>query len=141
MAYSEDVEAARAFAQAKHSGQTDKAGKPYTGHLERVASRLTDPAQQVVAWLHDTMEDTGTTYEEIAAMFGPDTADCVAAMTHREGEDYMDYVRRLSASPVARAVKISDLIDNSSLCRLPVVTIEDVRRQRKYNDALRILLE
>lgn len=141
MAYCVDVEKARAFALRAHDGFVDKAGKPYAGHLERVASRLADrPDAAVVAWLHDTVEDTGVTLDVIARVFGNDTAAAVEAVTHRSGEDYMDYVKRAGDHPVARLVKISDLIDNSNLSRLPVVTMRDVNRQRKYNAALAYLM-
>lgn len=61
-------------------------------------------------------------------------------MTHREDEAYDDYVARAKSDPVARMVKISDLIDNSNLSRLPQVTLKDVDRQAKYNRALHFLL-
>lgn len=141
MAYCVDVEKARAFALRAHDGFVDKAGNPYACHLERVASRLVDnPAAVVVAWLHDTVEDTEVTLDDIAREFGEDTASAVEAMTHRPNEQYMDYVKRAGEHPIARLVKMSDLIDNSNLSRLPVVTIKDVKRQRKYNDALTYLM-
>ena len=65
MAYSTDVEAAKALATRAHSGQTDKAGLPYITHPERVAGRLDTPEEQVVGWLHDTVEDTEVTIAEI----------------------------------------------------------------------------
>ena len=141
MAYSTDVEAARLLATQAHSGQTDKAGLPYITHPERVAGRLEDPAAQVVGWLHDTVEDTAVTLSEIEARFGPETAAAVDAISRRDGEKWSDYLDRVAANPVARQVKISDLIDNSNLGRIPHVTMKDVKRQAKYNKALKKLLE
>lgn len=141
MAYSVDVEKARKFALHAHTGRVDKAGMPYAGHLERVAGRLMDdPATAVVAWLHDTVEDTGVTLDLIRSEFGEETAAAVEAITHRPGEDYMEYVKRAGEHPFARKVKISDLIDNSNLSRLPNVTMKDVNRQKKYNVALSYLM-
>lgn len=141
MAYCVDVRKASEFALRAHAGFVDKAGKPYAGHLERVALRLADnPAAAVVAWLHDTVEDTGVTLDVIAREFGDDTAIAVEAVTHRPDEDYMDYVKRAGDHPVARLVKISDLIDNSNLSRLPMITMKDVNRQKKYNVALAYLM-
>ena len=141
MAYCTDIEKAKAFATERHAGAVDKAGQPYTGHLERVAARLSEcPAAAVVAWLHDTVEDTGVSLKTVAELFGSDTAEAVDAVTRREGEDYMDYVRRAGRHPIGRLVKISDLIDNSNLGRLKTVTVQDVARQRKYNDALALLI-
>ena len=141
MAYSTDVEGARALATRQHEGQVDKAGMPYITHSMRVAGRLESPEAQVVGWLHDTVEDTGLTLAEVEAQFGPDTAGAVDAVSRREGEAWEDYLERVRANPVARQVKISDLIDNSNLGRIPHVTLRDVERQEKYNRALKMLLE
>ena len=141
MPYSADVEAAKALAGKMHGGQTDKAGQPYIHHPMRVAARLDSPQAQVVGWLHDTVEDTGLTVSDIEARFGPETAAAVDAVSRREGEDWADYLERVKANPMARQVKISDLIDNSDLSRIPRVTMKDVKRQAKYNEALKLLLE
>ena len=81
------------------------------------------------------------TLEEICAQFGPETAAAVDAISRREGEAWAEYIQRVAANPLARQVKISDLIDNSNLARLPAVTKKDVKRQGKYNQALQKLLE
>ena len=139
--YSVDVMTAKAWAARWHEGQRDKAGKPYVTHPERVAGRLSAPEEQVVAWLHDTVEDTGLTLREIENAFGPETAAAVDAVSRRPGEDWEDYLRRVKQNEVARKVKISDLIDNSNLSRIPAVTMRDVDRQLKYNQALRYLMD
>ena len=139
--YSVDVMTAKAWAARWHEGQRDKAGKPYVTHPERVAGRLSALEEQVVAWLHDTVEDTGLTLREIENAFGPETAAAVDAVSRRPGEDWEDYLRRVKQNEVARKVKISDLIDNSNLSRIPVVTLRDVDRQLKYNQALRYLMD
>ncbi|MBR7187352.1 MAG: bifunctional (p)ppGpp synthetase/guanosine-3',5'-bis(diphosphate) 3'-pyrophosphohydrolase [Clostridia bacterium] len=142
MPYSTDVEAAKALAIRMHEGQqVDKAGLPYITHPERVAARLSSPEARVVGWLHDTVEDTPLTLAEIAEAFGPETAAAVDAVSRREGEDWGDYIDRVAQHPLARQVKISDLIDNSNLSRIPQVTLKDVKRQARYNKALRKLLE
>ena len=141
MDYSTDVEAAKALATRLHEGQLDRAGLPYITHPERVASRLETPEAQVVGWLHDTIEDTELTLEEIEAQFGPLTAAAVDAISKREGEEWDDYLERVLANPMARLVKISDLIDNSNLSRLPRVTLKDAKRQAKYNKALKKMLK
>ena len=141
MAYSIDVAAARALATKAHEGQTDKAGLPYITHPERVALRMESPELQVIGWLHDTVEDTTLTVKDIAERFGPETAAAVDAISRRDGEKWSDYLDRVAANPMARQVKSSDLIDNSNLSRLPHVTLKDVERQKKYNKALKKLLE
>ena len=137
---SSDVETAKAWAERLHQGQVDKAGQPYIGHPARVAGRLESEEAQVVGWLHDTVEDTGLTIEAVEAQFGPETASALDAVTRRTGESWDDYLVRVKENPVARQVKISDLIDNSNLSRLPRVTMKDVRRQEKYNKALQFLM-
>ena len=141
MAYSTDIEAAKALATKAHSGQSDKAGLPYITHPARVAERLESPEEKVVGWLHDTVEDTALTVADISNQFGPETAAAVEAVSRRDGEAWEDYIDRVAANPVARAVKISDLIDNSNLGRIPRVTLKDVKRQARYNNALKRLLE
>lgn len=141
MAYSRDVASAKALAQLQHAGQTDKAGMDYITHPARVAARLARPEEQVVGWLHDTVEDTGLTLDEVKLRFGPDTANAVDCVTRREGESWSDYLCRVRTDPIARAVKISDLIDNSNLSRIPRVTGADVRRQARYNRALLFLMD
>ena len=141
MAYSTDVESAMTLAAEAHEGQTDKAGLPYITHPQRVAGRLDTPEAQVVGWLHDTVEDTSLTLSEIEAHFGPETAAAVDAISRRDGETWSDYLDRVAANPIARQVKISDLIDNSNLGRIPRITMKDVKRQAKYNKALKKLME
>ncbi|MBR3105886.1 MAG: bifunctional (p)ppGpp synthetase/guanosine-3',5'-bis(diphosphate) 3'-pyrophosphohydrolase [Clostridia bacterium] len=137
---SKDIETAKAWAYRLHAGQVDKAGLPYVTHPERVAGRLSSQEDQVVAWLHDTVEDTGLTLREIEEQFGKETAAAVDAVSRRDGEDWDDYLSRVKRNETARRVKISDLIDNSNLSRIPHVTMRDVERQRKYNQALRFLM-
>jgi len=141
LAYSTDIEAAKSLATKAHEGQTDKAGLPYITHPERVASRLSTPEAQVVGWLHDTVEDTPLTLSDISKKFGPETAAAVDAISRRDGEKWSDYIDRVAANPMARQVKISDLVDNSNLTRIPHVTLKDVKRQAKYNKALKKLME
>ena len=86
------------------------------------------------------MEDTDATIEEIAGQFGSETAEAVRCMTHRANESYESYLVRAKSNPISRLVKISDLIDNSNLSRLPVVTLKDVARQQKYNRSLRFMM-
>ena len=139
--YSTDVEAARALATRLHAGQLDKAGSPYITHPMRVAARMETPEAQVVGWLHDTVEDTDLTLDALEAQFGPETAAAVDAISRREGEAWETYLARVKANSLARQVKISDLIDNSNLGRIPRITLRDVERQAKYNRALKYLME
>ena len=136
------VRQAYAIAQAAHAQQVDKSGKPYIGHVERVAARCRSDEAKCVAYLHDVLEDTDTLPEaEMRRIFGDRITDAVLSVTRREGEDYAAFIRRAGANPLGREVKISDLIDNSNLSRFEgEITLVDVQRQRRYNDALMELL-
>lgn len=67
---------------------------------------------QEAAVLHDTIEDTETTYEELEGEFGADVAVVVECLTHRKGESYAEYIQRVKANPDAIAVKLADIADN-----------------------------
>jgi len=141
MGYSSDVEKAQKIATEAHKGAVDKSGQPYILHPERVAAGVKTPEEKVVAWLHDVVEDTNVSMEEIEREFGPETAVAVRAITHEKEEPWAAYLMRVKANEVAKAVKISDLIDNSNLSRLSVVKPKDVKRQAKYNRALYFLMD
>ena len=137
---SKDIESARLLAEHQHQGQVDKSGKPYILHPTRVAGRMQTPEEKVVGWLHDVVEDTGFSLGDIERQFGPDTAAAVDAISRRGDEPWEEYLERVKQNPITRAVKISDLIDNSNLSRLEKITLTDVRRQEKYNRALQFLM-
>ena len=129
------------IARKAHAEQVDKAGQSYLGHIERVAARVESTEAKCVALMHDVLEDTDVLPEaEMRRIFGDEITDGVLAVTRQEGESYEAFVRRAGENPLGRQVKIADLIDNSNLSRLGQVTLWDVKRQRKYNDALLYLL-
>lgn len=137
---------ARDVALVAHAGQLDRAGRPYVGHPERVARDQRSDVAKAVAWLHDVVEDTVVSIGDLAeGGFQHRVVEAVDALTHREGEPYLDYVRRAGRNPLARLVKISDLRDNMDLTRLDGLP-DDVRAaglervERKYRPALELLL-
>lgn len=89
--------------------------------------------------MHDSVEDTGITLDEISSLFGESVAQAVDAITKRNGEPYQDYLNRVKANPIARLVKIADLSHNMDLSRLPVVTEKDLARREKYINAKEFL--
>lgn len=102
-------------AEQAHAGQT-YGDQPYMFHVRAVWSRICrtsrDPLDEVVAVLHDVVEDSPFTVDFIRAEFGPEVADAVDAITKREGEPYMDYIRRVARNLRARRVKLADLAEN-----------------------------
>ncbi|MBN6067318.1 HD domain-containing protein [Aggregatibacter actinomycetemcomitans] len=125
---------AELFAKSIHHNQMDKAGKPYIQHLQAVVDNLVDPSDEMVAvaWLHDSVEDTEITLNDLSRYFGDTVSDAVSAITKVKGESYDKYLSRVRANPIARLVKIADLTHNMDLSRLPVVTEKDLVRQEKY---------
>lgn len=110
------LEDAVAFATAAHTGQVDKVGQPYIYHPLRVGMALAHqgfaPVQVCAAFLHDVVEDTPTTLREIEGRFGRRVCELVDAMSHRAGEGYRTYIRRLALVPGAASIKLEDLADN-----------------------------
>ena len=106
---------AEQLARGAHDGQTDKAGRPYVEHLERVSARMEDDGQRAVAWLHDVIEDTTANADDLVrAGIGPDVVADVEALTRAPHERYAGYIERLRESGTDRAVavKLADLADH-----------------------------
>ena len=131
------------MATSAHQGQVDKAGKNYILHPVAVANSLgpDDPDAVVVALLHDVLEDTLVTEQEIVQAFSSEIAAAVRALTRAPQEDYQSFIQRCAKNPLARKVKIADLRHNIDLGRLKKVTAKDEERvQNKYSPALAYLL-
>ena len=136
----EMVRAADEIAERAHAGQVDKAGDPYISHPRAVAAQLDTPEARTVGLLHDVVEDTEITLEDLEEIFPREVTDAVALMTHPEGMPYLDYVRRLSKNPLAREVKLADLTHNMDLSRIAHVTQKDLDRvEQKYRPAYALL--
>jgi len=134
------LEHAIALAARAHAGQVDKAGAPYILHPLRMALRLTDPEERIVAVLHDVVEDSDWT---LAALRGEGFSEAVVAavdaVTRRPHESYDEFVRRAAAHPIARRVKRADLEDNLDLSRIARPTPKDYARLDRYRRALTLL--
>ncbi|WP_420120632.1 HD domain-containing protein [Nakamurella sp.] len=131
------------LARSAHAGQTDQSGAPYIDHPARVAARVRAAGHgaqaQIVAWLHDIVEDTDVTLDRIEREFGPQIAGAVDALTRRPDEGD-DYYRRVAANPLALIVKRHDIADNTDperTARLDPSTRE--RLAAKYRHALALL--
>ncbi|MCL2470372.1 MAG: HD domain-containing protein [Propionibacteriaceae bacterium] len=119
-------ELARSLASAAHGLQKDKAGLAYIDHPRRVAERLAGQgeAPEVVAagWLHDVLEDTTVTAEDLASAGIPDhVVAAVEALTKRAGESLEAYTARVKASPIGVVVKRADIADNTDPARLAIL--------------------
>jgi ADP-ribosyl-[dinitrogen reductase] hydrolase len=137
------VARARALATEAHAGQVDKVGAPYIEHPARIAARVRAAGAgedaEVVAWLHDVVEDTDVTLEVINREFGSNIADAVDAITRRDGEGDA-YYRRVVANPIARVVKEHDIADNTAPDRTALLDpATRARLTAKYAHATELL--
>ena len=134
------LESARLLSKQAHSNQVDKAGVDYfTGHIQTVVNSVHTYKEKIVAYLHDTVEDTEVTIEMIYEEFGEEIGDAVKAITKPKKLDYTKYIEGIKANELARAVKIADLKHNMDLTRLKEVREKDVKRVEKYRKALGVL--
>ena len=132
-----NYELALKIATEAHKGQVDKAGVPYINHPLTVASLVETEEEKIVALLHDTIEDTNITEQDLLNYgFSNKIVEAVKLLTHNKNVPYMDYVAKIKDNELARKVKIADLTHNSDLSRLKEITEKDKKRYEKYQKAL-----
>lgn len=144
MIYTPMTRKAMQLAFSAHLGQTDPSGVPYIFHPIHLAEQMDDEISCCVALLHDTVEDTSVTLEQLCRMFPPQVTDAVALLTHDRNTGYFDYVRAIRNNPIAKKVKLADLAHNSdqSRCEGTGISPEQMARWReKYQKAKSILME
>ena len=132
------------IAYAAHHGQVDKAGVPYIFHPLHLAETMDDEISCCAALLHDTVEDTAVTLEDLAKEFPAEVVEAVRLLTHDPSENYLEYVRRIKGNSVAMKVKLADLAHNSDQSRFAGVQVSEERLgyfRDKYAKARAILLE
>lgn len=124
-----------------HDGQYDKGGEPYIYHPLRVMLYANgDENVKCAAVLHDVIEDTKITERNLAEIgFGKDILVALRLLTRQPDDDYMDYIQRLKHNPIAKAVKLADLKDNTDMSRIKNPTEMDFKRLEKYKKAKAIL--
>lgn len=130
------LEDALALAAKAHKGQRDKAGQPYILHPVRLMLSVPDEPARIVALLHDVVEDTTTTMDDLrAAGYAEDLLAALDCVTRRDTETYEEFIDRLAPNELARRVKLADLADNMDLSRLPAITEKDLVRLQRYKAA------
>ena len=135
-----NLERAIAIAVEAHKGQKDKVGAVYILHPLRVMARVNTEAEKIVAILHDVVEDTRWTFDDLRKEgFSEEVIAAIDCVTKREGEAYEDFVKRAAPNPIARRVKIADLEDNMDVRRVETVTPKDAERWNKYLKAWQYL--
>jgi len=144
MIYTPMTNTAMRIAYQAHHGQVDYNGIPYIFHPVHLAEQMDDEYACCVALLHDVVEDTAVTLEELKAIFPREVTDAVALLTHDDGTDYFDYVRAIKENPIARKVKLADLAHNSDQTRCVGSDLTEERKaawKAKYEKATKILTE
>lgn len=144
MIYTEKTKRALNLCFEAHKDQKDKSGQPYVFHPFHLAEQMEDETTTIVALLHDVVEDTNYTFEDLENMdFGAEVIQALRLLTHDDDTPYMEYVATLKSNPVARAVKLADLHHNSDLSRMAPEQINEkaIKRAEKYKAAIKLLME
>lgn len=122
------------IAEDAHCGQFDKAGNPYIGHPMRVMNNVHSIEEKIVAILHDVMEDTDVTSDDLRQAGIPDSLISeLNVLIRSPNMDYDKYIERISHFSIASAVKLADLKDNMDITRLNEITEKDIERLRIYH--------
>jgi (p)ppGpp synthase/HD superfamily hydrolase len=134
------LEKALEIALQAHRGQQDRYGEPYILHPLRVMARVHTEEQKIVALLHDVIEDSAWTIEQLEQEgFVVEILEAVQALTKQPGEDYMNYIRRTAVTNLSLTVKMADLKDNMDLTRCKQLKPADLKRMEKYLKARQYL--
>ena len=135
------IERAIEIAATAHAGQRDKAGQAYILHPLRVMLRVDGEHEQMAAVLHDVVEDTSITIDDLAREgFPSEVLRAIAALTKLPGETRLEAAARAAADPIARKVKLADNAENMDLSRIPNPTEKDYARCREYEEVRALLL-
>ncbi|HHT95119.1 MAG TPA: HD domain-containing protein [Clostridia bacterium] len=144
MIYTVFTNKALRLAYDAHHGQTDKSGQPYIFHPYHVAEQMTDEISVCVALLHDVIEDTSVTFEELEKEFPREVIEALRFLTRKSGTGYLDYLREIKQNPVALKVKLADIAHNSDESRFEgcnELSAEDIARNKEKYAKARAVLE
>lgn len=130
---------AMVIAYNAHANQFDKAGVPYIFHPIHLAEQMDTEIECIIALLHDVVEDTKVTFEQLEKEFSKEIIEILKLLTHDKETDYMEYVKKIKENPIAKKVKIADITHNADETRLDKITEKDILRREKYKEALEIL--
>lgn len=144
MIYTPLVNKALRIAYDAHHGQVDKNNIPYIFHPVHLAEQMDDEISCCAALLHDVVEDTAVTMEQLAGAFPKEVIDVLKLLTHEEDVDYFTYVRAIKENPVAVKIKLADIAHNSDQTRCIGSDLTEDQLayfRNKYAKAKAILLE
>ena len=119
--------------------QFDKAGVPYIFHPIHIAEGMTTEITCIVALLHDVVEDSNITLDDLSKYFDSTVIEALRVLTKKNDDNYEEYIKRVKTNEIATIVKLKDLEHNMDLTRLDEVTEDDIKRKEKYEDAISYL--
>ena len=123
-----------------HKNLVDKTGLPYVFHPFHLAEQMLDEISTIWALLHDVIEDTDYTFNDILSMgFPQEVIDVLLLLTHEDNIPYMEYVEKINENPIANQVKLADLRHNSDLTRLNIIDEKALARVDKYQKAINFI--
>ncbi|EJR27149.1 HD domain-containing protein [Bacillus cereus] len=136
------IKIAHEIAKKAHVGQVDKAGMDYIKHPETVASFVNTTEEKATAYLHDVLEDTEITANDLLSAGIPhNIVAAVQVLTKEKYTPYFEYLSQVKENSLARTVKLADLKHNSDRSRLARITDKDLKRLEKYRKAIQFLEE
>lgn len=136
------LEKAITIALKAHESQVDKGKKTYILHPLRLMVQMPTEELQIIAVLHDVVEDSEYTFEDLISQgFSDEVINALRALTKQENEEYSNFILRVKTNPLATKVKIADLKDNSNIDRLQNPTEQDFERVKKYQQAIDVLTQ
>src|SRR5215212_9593083 len=113
------IEKSLSIALRAYAGKTDKAGREYILHPLRLMAKMKTDLEMSAALLHDVIEDSDITAEQLLAEGIPrEVVEAVQCLSRNENEDYQDFVARAKKNMIAAKVKIADIEDNIDVLRL-----------------------
>lgn len=137
------IQVAEDFATIAHKGQM-YGNVPYIEHLLAVANtarlmlnpfNLSEIEINIVAFLHDIVEDTSVLLDDLKELFSEEVVEAVACLTKIEGQSYEDYIDIVKSNKLALHVKIAD-----TMCNLRAsIYSQDKKRITKYAEQYYIL--
>ena len=145
MIYTPLTKKAMETAYQAHHGQRDAGGTPYIFHVIHVAEQMEDEVTVCAALLHDVVEDTEVTLEQLQQEFPREVTELVSLLTRTPQEDYFVYIERICGNEAAKRIKLADLAHNSDESRLADTALVSEEKQAvwrvRYEKARKILLE
>lgn len=130
------IEDAIALANEAHRGQVDRAGAPYILHPLRVMCSVNSDTERIIAVLHDVVEDTDTTLDDLREQgYSDDIVEAIDHLSRRDDETYEAFIERIKPNELARRVKLADLQDNMDIRRNMLLREKDLERLQRYQKA------